>query len=106
MNEDALIARRDRAEKKAAAANRENEKLRAEVRQLRLKNYTLQRFLDDPSSQSGYLRRYEALYEAVSMARDMLAPVLNGLPMEKPTTLEPPRPPEWARVEFERKGRP
>lgn len=92
--------RRDRAEKKAAAANKENDRLRAEIRQMRLKNFTLQRYLDDPASQSGYLRRYEALYEAVAMARDMLNPVLNGLPPEAPKTLEPARPPMWARVRF------
>lgn len=106
MNENVLKAQRDRAEKKAAAANDENVRLRAEVRKLRMKNYTLQRFLDDPSMQSGYKQRYENLYEAVKMARDMLSPVLNGLPDEAPKTLEPPHPPQWARVEFEAKGRP
>ena len=102
----ATIRRLDRAEKKSAAANKENERLRAEVRSLRFKNYTLQRYLDDPASQSGYFHRYEVLHEAVLMARDMLTPVLNGLPVDQPTTLEPPRPPDWARIEFEQKGRP
>ncbi len=103
---NALRAQRERAEKKAAAANKENARLRAEIRAMRHKNYTLQMYLDNPSSQSGYLKRYEALYEAVKVARDMLDPVLNGLPVETPATLEAPRPPVWARVQFEKKGRP
>lgn len=106
QTESALRSQRNRAEKKAAAANKENARLRAELRVMRHKNYTLQMYLDNPSSQSGYLKRYEALYEAVKIARDMLDPVLNGLPVEPPTTLEAPRPPLWARVAFEKKGRP
>ena len=85
-------------QRKAATANRENEALRAEIRKLRQQNFVLQSYLDNPSSQAGYRRRYEKLEEALRMARDVLDVTLNGLPDAVAATIEPARAPSWARV--------
>lgn len=88
---------RERYRKKAAAANDENARLRAEIRSLRHANFMLQRYVDNPASQAGYKRRYEQLAESVRMAKDILTTELNGLPVEEPKTLEEWRAPAWAR---------
>jgi hypothetical protein len=90
-------AQRRHAQKRAAAANDENARLRAEIRSLRHANFMLQRYIDNPGSQAGYKRRYEELLASVHMAKDILVTELNGLPQQPPTTLEEWRPPAWAR---------
>lgn len=104
LEEQLAVAKRQRtqAQKKAAAANKENEALRQEARRLRQKNYTLQQYIDNPRWQVGYRRRYYELREAVAMAKDLLAVIGNGLEVEVPVTLEPPRVPEWARVQHKK----
>lgn len=86
-----------RAQKRSSAANTENARLRAEIRSLRQSNFMLQRYVDSPSSQAGYKRRYEALLESVHMAKDILLTELNGLPPAPPQTIEDWQPPKWAR---------
>lgn len=93
---------RSAAQRRAAAANTENEKLRAEIRKLRQQNFALQRYIDNPGDQAAYKRRYHELLEAVQMVKDLLKVVGNGLEPEPPTTLEPPRVPVWARVQFKK----
>lgn len=88
---------RDRAEKKAAAANRENEALRREIRTMRVANYTLNRSLD-PGIQRGYIRRYEAAHEALMLIAEIIRTTpANGLEPPAPKSLEPWRGPHWAR---------
>lgn len=93
-------ARTDFERRKSAAANRENEALRAEIRKLRNANFTLQHYVDSPASQMGYKRRYEELLEAVTHVKDLLNVVGNGLVKEPPVTMEPPTVPTWSRVDF------
>lgn len=95
---DQMRRQRDEARKKAAVANNENGRLREEIRQLRRKNYMMQVYADNPSTQAGYRVRYEKLVAAFEMARDILNPHVHGLPDMPPRTLEDPNPPSWARV--------
>lgn len=97
MSEHVVCERRiDRVEKKAAAANRENEALRAEVRKLRHANFILQRNLEGLPA-SGYKVRYEKLVETIGIIREMARADVNGIPDGAPKTLEPWLGPAWAR---------
>lgn len=89
--------RAEREHQRVAAANRENAALRQQIRELRQANFMLQRYIDSPSSQAGYKRRYEQLLASVHMAKDILVTELNGLPVEEPKTMEDWKPPKWAR---------
>ena len=91
---------RDRAERKAAAANRENEALRAEVRKLRHANFILQGNLEAQPS-AGYKARYHKVAESIRIAREVLTAEVTGIPEEPPVTLEPWLGPRWARVKTE-----
>lgn len=95
----ASAERRLRAEhKKSAATNRENERLRKEIRTMRVANYTLNRSLD-PGIQQGYIRRYEAAREALSLISEIISTTQgHGLEVGPPTTLEPWLGPHWART--------
>lgn len=93
---DAAIKARDRAERKAAAANRENEALRAEVRKLRHANFIL-RGNYNALPDAGYKVRYEKAAEAIRIAREVLIADVTGIPEAAPTTLEPWLGPDWAR---------
>jgi chromosome segregation ATPase len=90
-------SQRRHAQRRAAAANDENARLRSEIRRLRHANFMLQRYADSPGSQAGYKRRYEELLASVHMAKDILVTELNGLPLQEPTTIEDWKPPKWAR---------
>ena len=94
-----LRAQRRNARDKAAAANRENDRLREEIRTLRLANFALQQYIDNPKSGLSYKRRYEQLLQVARQARDLLAGDRHtGLPEEEPKTLEKFSPPQWARA--------
>lgn len=96
-----LRQQRDRAEKKAAAANIENEALRRDIRALRLANFILQRNLEGQQS-AGYKQRFEKLTETIGLIRELARADVNGLPESFPSTLEPWVPPSWAEREVKR----
>lgn len=83
---DSLQTRIKREGRKSAAANRENEALRAEVRKVRFQKQIEQR----DAVNGGYVQRYERVMETFGMIRDLLdTTVLHGLPVPVSTTLEP-----------------
>lgn len=92
----AAVRRLDRSDKKAAAANKECEALRREVRTMRHANFILQHNIDATPA-AGYKVRYEKVVEALQIIREVAAVEANGIPHETPTTLEPWLGPHWAR---------
>ncbi len=91
----------ERAERKAAEANRQNVLLRDKVRDLTLRNFALQRIMDNPSTLSGYMVRYEKAREALNIIRDIVTRGESGLPVEEPERLHPVEVPEYLRVKPE-----
>lgn len=88
----------ERAEKKSAAANRENEALRREVRRLRHENFALRHNLEGLEA-SGYKVRFEKLVTQIGMIRELATTEVTGLPYDGPKTLEPWKAPGWAKKE-------
>lgn len=97
------MLRIERAEKKAAAANTENEALRREVRTLRYSNFILSRNAEN-STEGNYRNRYEKLEEAMKIIRELARTEVNGIPYTPPQTLEPWSVPYWARDKATEKG--
>ena len=88
-----------REEKKSAAANKENEALRSEVRTLRHANFILRRNAEN-STEGNYRTRYEKLEEVMKIVRELSLAGVNGIPNTPPKTLEPWLGPSWARSEM------
>ena len=89
--------RNRRLERRAAAANTENEALRREIRDLRMKNFILGQNVDMLPA-AGYKARYEKLRDAMQFIRELARTEVNGIPDTPPVTLEPWVAPAWARV--------
>jgi hypothetical protein len=88
--------RLEREYKKSAAANKECEALRREVRKLRMSNFILKSNAEN-TTEGNYRTRYEKLEESMQIIRAVLRESVNGIPEQPPKTLEPWLGPSWAR---------